>query len=414
MRVVVIGYVWPEPNSSAAGRNMLNILSALQAQQWDVNFVCAAADSEHAVSLPQLGITTHHVAINDPAFDQLIQQLEPDIALFDRFMIEEQFSWRVRKYCPHTLCILNTEDLHALRSARHQGLKAESETINLHTDKFYREIASILRSDLTLLVSNAEKQFLQQSFAISDELLCHFPLFPTIQSNTAVPSFEQRSDLAFIGNFRHEPNWDCVRYLYTDIWPRLSQQLPHAKLRIYGAYPPPKATQLHSPRKRFLIEGWARDAQEVLANARVCLAPVRFGAGIKGKFLDAFQAGTPCVTSTVGSEGLDPTDEWPGAICTDDDAIIAAASTLYNNQERWQMAHTKALSRRVTATDLAREQQRLVEYIQQAKQDLAGRRSRNFIGAMLRHHHLASTQYMGQWIEAKSALKAAIAATKDD
>ena len=134
LNVAVIGYVWPEPNSSAAGQNMLSLITRCLDANFNVTFLTAATDSEHKADLEALGVQAHSVALNCSSFNTLIAQLTPDVVIFDRYMTEEQFSWRVKESCPEALRILNTEDLHSLRQARHDAVKetgdAKQATIN--------------------------------------------------------------------------------------------------------------------------------------------------------------------------------------------------------------------------------------------------------------------------------------------
>ncbi len=106
------------------------------------------------------------------------------------------------------------------------------------------------------------------------------------------------------GTFCIEPNWNCVQVLKTEIWPELRKRLPDAKLLIYGAYPSQKVLQLHNPKEHFYIKGRAEIAEEVLEKAKILLAPIRFGAGIKGKLLEAMVYGTPSVTTSIGAEAM--------------------------------------------------------------------------------------------------------------
>src|SRR5471032_753167 len=122
-KVLVIGYVWPEPRSSAAGGHMMQILESFLAQGWDITFSSPAVTGEHKADLPALGIRECAIELNNSSFDEFIQQLAPDIVLFDRFMMEEQFGWRVEKSCPQALRVLETCDLQSLRDARQQRLK---------------------------------------------------------------------------------------------------------------------------------------------------------------------------------------------------------------------------------------------------------------------------------------------------
>ena len=123
-KVLVIGYVWPEPRSSAAGGHMMQILETFLTQGWDITFSSPAALGEHKADLQVLGIKECAIELNNSSFDDFVRELAPDIVLFDRFMMEEQFGWRVEKCCPDALRVLETSDLQSLRDARQQQLKA--------------------------------------------------------------------------------------------------------------------------------------------------------------------------------------------------------------------------------------------------------------------------------------------------
>ena len=148
--------------------------------------------------------------------------------------------------------------------------------------------------------------------------------------------FSQRQHFISIGNFRHGPNWDAVLYLKQTLWPLIRKQLPAAELHIYGAYPPPKATALHNARQGFLVKGWAEEARAVMGAARICLAPLRFGAGLKGKLVEAMACGTPSVTTSIGAEAMHDGLPWNGAIENEPDAFAKAAVTLYQHEDRWR------------------------------------------------------------------------------
>lgn len=404
-RVLVIGYVWPEPNSSAAGKHMMSLLRLFKQQEWQVHFASPAQRSEHQFDLNSIAIEEHEIKLNCSSFDDFIRDLSPDIVLFDRFMLEEQFAWRVAKVCPNAIRILDTEDLHFLRNARHNAHKQSRplEQTDLYSDMAKREIAAIYRSDLTLIISEYEWSLLNQRFSVPKHILACVPFMLDLANHSSSQrEFAQRAHFVSIGNFRHAPNWDAVLWLKQTIWPAIRRRLPGAELHIYGAYPPPKATQLHDAKQGFLVKGWAEDADEVLSGARVCLAPLRFGAGIKGKLADAMLCATPSVTTEIGAEGMTGNTPWPGSIADDVDELVEQAVGLYTDQNKWQQAQNNALPLLTEKFDGQKIGQALIDRIAHIKADLSAHRLSNFTGEMLMHHSMKSTQYMAQWIEAKN------------
>lgn len=413
-KLLVLGYVWPEPNSSAAGSHMLSLLTLFVQQGWQVTFASPAQQGEHKIDLTKLGINEQTIALNCSSFDEFISELEPSIVLFDRFMLEEQFGWRVAKHCPNAMRILDTEDLHSLRHARHQALKQNRAltTADLNSDLAKREMAAIFRCDLSLIISDYELGLLTGHYSVPDQLLLHCPFMLDLQNFTpSETSFTDRQHFISIGNFRHEPNWNAVLFLKQHIWPLIRKQLPKAELHIYGAYPPPKATQLHNPKQGFLVKGWAHDAKQVMQQARVCLAPLRFGAGIKGKLAEAMFCGTPNVTTTIGAEGMAMGLDWSGLITDLEkfdreedgaDDFAKQAVRLYQEQKLWQQKQQLGYQLINTHFDQDKLQLRLLTKIAHIEKTLSTHRDKNFIGQMLQHHQLKSTQYMAQWIEAKN------------
>ncbi|SBS67433.1 glycosyltransferase family 4 protein [Vibrio atlanticus] len=408
-KVLAIGYVWPEPNSSAAGSHMMSLLRLFKRQGWSVEFATPAQETEHMIDLSEEGITSQSIQLNCDSFDQYIEELQPDVVMFDRFMMEEQFGWRVEKVCPNAFKLLDTEDLQFLRNARHEAVKKETELTKAHlySDLAKREIAAILRCDLSLIISSYEMDLLKSEFNIDPKLLHHLPFM--VDLNTlpeSTKSFEERKHFMTIGNFRHAPNWDAVLQLQK-IWPKIRKQLPESELHIYGSYPPPKATALHNPKIGFHIKGWAKDAQEVMEQARVCVAPLRFGAGIKGKLLDAMKLKTPNVTSEIGSEGMLPQGElqWPGAVADDIDEFVEAAVALYKDEEKWLKAQSQCHSILEAHYEQNQLGDTLIERLTALESDLESHRLDNFFGSMLKHHSMASTKYMSQWIAEKNKTK---------
>ena len=406
-KLLIIGWVWPEPNSSAAGSRMLQLIDCFQHSGFEITFVSAAQPTEHMVNLDALAVNHQAINLNCDSFDRFIGQLNPDVVMFDRYMMEEQFGWRVAKQCPKAVRLLDTEDLQSLRNARHQQVKkglAVTEA-NLHTELAIREVSAILRCDLTIMISQAEIDLLIETYQVPASHLLYLPfIYQAEQFKCHLLSYEQRQDFISIGNFRHAPNWDAVLQLKQHIWPLIRKQLPDAKLHIYGAYPPKKATDLHNERDGFLIEGWAENAFDVIESAKVLLAPLRFGAGLKGKLAEAMLLGTPSVTTTIGAEGMLTELAWSGAIADNNDDFAQAAVRLASQQDYWHQCSKNA---QINAKSLFLKPALSIQLIDKlaiiAKQ-LQPHRNSNFVGLMLNHHSHRSTQFMSQWIASKNQL----------
>jgi len=384
---------------------MMELISLFQQSHWQITFASPAQRSDHMADLEGHNVDSVEIELNNPSFDIFVKELNPQAVMFDRFMMEEQFGWRVEQQCPDALRILDTEDLHSLRDARHKAHKQERpvQLSDYSSEIALREIAAILRCDLSLMISTFEMQLLQQHYKVSAQLLHHLPFMLDCETLTKPRlSFDEREHFVSIGNFRHAPNWDAVLYLKETIWPLVRKQLPKAQLHLYGAYPPPKATALHNPKQGFLVKGWCDDAHQVIGQARVLLAPLRFGAGIKGKLADAMLNGTPSITTSVGSEAMHGDLPWSGAIEDNPQQFSDIACDLYRNQPAWQTAVANGdiiIKQHYDKTTLG---QLLIDRIDDLAQNISQYRLANFTGAMLRHHHHKSTKYMSQWIEAKN------------
>ena len=406
-RLLIIGFVWPEPTSSAAGTRMVQLIHFFIYLKYEITFACSASKSDFSADLQSLAVTEVAIKLNDSLVNQFFNELQPDVVLFDRFMIEEQYSWRIDQECPQALKILDTEDLHCLRYARQQTIKngGYADNINLFTDIAKRELASILRCDLSLMISEMEIELLQRTFHMDSSLLFYLPFLEDSITEKQIDDwipYENREGFVFIGNFLHEPNWHTLQFLKTRIWPMLRRKIPSVTLHIYGAYASQKVLQLHNKSERFIIHGRASDARDTLAKHRVLIAPIQFGAGVKGKFIDAMQVGTPSITTDLGAEAMKGQLDWSGTIVDDDDSFIEQAVLLYNEKERWRKAQQNGIAIINERYNKDLFTPVLSQKIDELTEHLTLHRQHNFIGQILQHHTTNSTKYMALWIEEKN------------
>lgn len=455
-KLLTIGTVWPEPNSSAAGSRMLQLLKWFQAQKYELIFASSASKSPYSADLKALGIREVAIKLNDSSFDTFVKTLNPDIVIFDRFMTEEQFGWRVAEACPNAIRILDSEDLHFLRHARGEIIKNLDKNIHSNsvdetssdllisknalfqdlitseirtsqdissknnrvseplTDAFsaesllnneiiIREVASIYRCDLSLVISKFEHTLLTKFLNIPEEIVYYLPYLLDINDLNNriknVPEFEERQHFVSIGNFFHEPNTNAVFQLKHRVWPKIRASLPQAELHIYGAYSSAKIQQLHDEKSRFIVKGRADDAIETLSVYRVLLAPLRFGAGLKGKIVDSFTGGTAVVTTSIGVEGFEPY-----LSASDDvDTFAKAAISMYQKKSEWTQNVAKGQEMLCQFLNSAKFTSGFAEKINYLTNSLTKHRMLNLSGRILMHHTVASTKYMSRWIEAKNA-----------
>ena len=405
-QLVIIGTVWPEPTSTAAGTRMLQIIEVFQKENYKITFLSSASKGENSFDLANIGVQTKSIQLNDSSFDVLITELNPTIVLFDRFMMEEQYGWRVAEYCPNALRILDTEDLHFLRKARETAFKQNRDLVfeDYISDVFKRELASIYRCDLNLIISEFEMQLLTETFKVDHSILHYLPFMVeglTEKVFNSIQKFEERKHFASIGNFLHEPNWQTVLQL-KKLWKSIKKALPEAEMHIYGAYVSEKAKQLHNDKEGFIIKGRAESVEKVFNSAKVLLAPIPYGAGLKGKLLESMQLGLPNVTTIVGAEAMHGNLDWNGFIINSDEEFIEKAIELYQNEELWNTAQKNGIELVNQRFEKSLFETDFITKTNELLSNLNSHRNQNFLGQILLHQTMQSTKFMSRWIELKN------------
>lgn len=399
--LVIIGLVFPEPSSTAAGHRMMQLIQLFQEENYRITFLSSSNITEHSHSFNNT-IELKNIRLNDNSFDELIKSLNPDIVLFDRYITEEQYGWRISEQCPKAIKILDTEDLHFLRTARKIAFQ-EQRNVNFKdyiNDVFKREIASVFRCDLSLIISRFEMSLLIETFKINSEILFYIPFLSENFSKKS-SNFDDRQHFVSIGNFLHEPNWQTVIKL-KQIWKSIRKKLPESEIHIYGAYTSEKVWQLHDENSGFIIKGRAKSVEKIFNNYRVLLAPIPFGAGLKGKLWESMIYGIPNVTSEIGAEAMHHNDIWNGYIENNEEKFIEKSVELYQNPNLWQKAQENGyqlLKQLFNKTDF---DENFKIRIAEIEKNLETHRNHNFLGQILQYHFLQSTKYLSKWIEEKN------------
>lgn len=401
-KVLFIGLVWPEPTSSAAGYRILQLLKSFQNRGYEVHFASAAQKSERSFEFAN-DVCKHDIILNDDSFDQLILQIQPNVVVYDRFMVEEQYGWRVRLNCPEAVTVLDTEDLHFVRKAREISFK-KNLPLDLNTEDAKRELASILRCDLTLIISKEEMTILEE-FHIPNHKLIYIPFIEQTISDEdfdSLPNFLDRKDFCFIGNFIHEPNYQTVVQLKKVVWPLIKKHLPDANLFIYGAYPSQKVWDLSNKREDFYVIGSVDRVEDALHKHRVLLAPIPFGAGIKGKFVDGAKCKIPNVTTSIGAESMQQDTIWNGYVTDTVYELALNAVELYQNEIIWndKVKNGQLLINKWYADE--KYSNVFFDVLTEISKNVTMHRSRYFIGEILFQQQLQASKFLSLWIMEKN------------
>lgn len=421
---------WPEIDGSAAGVRTDVLVRAFAAWGFKVAVACNKRPNAHAARLEQRGVTTIRCPPNSAdALRSTVEATEPDIAIFDRFYTEEQYAAGVRALRPQTLRILDMQDSHALRLSRqrrveHGGTIGEAMTAwpAASDTALSRELASIWRCDLTLVCSPVETAWLRDECQVPTRKLVGAPLFfdearvlASHRSMATPPSHTDRFGFVSLGTFRHPPNVDAVQMLVRHVWPRIRAALPDAQLRLIGSHPSREAMALHAPHDGLHVHGHATQPQlrNALHGARALLAPLRFGAGLKGKILEAWAHGAPVVTTPIGGEGFDAAatsagcndaggEAWGGLrTALDAEAFAADAVRMHEDATLWSSCRDAALALRTELFDEGRLLDALREAIEAALSGRDDDRAVDYVGAALWHHRQRSIEYLAKYIELK-------------
>ena len=416
---MLISYVWPEPQSSAAGLRDLHLIEALSRAGYRVVIASAAQnkagkDSCEYWASTRENLQVHPILLNHSSFDAWISELKPDLVIFDRFVTEEQFGWRVRQAYPKAVTILDTQDLHFLRASREEALRHEINAgrwervvagtpADWERDLVCRELAAIYRVDLAWLVSDFERQLLVDEFHLeSRRLFVSRFAYPkrTWLDSAALEDFGARSGFVQLGNFRHPPNLDAFRWMRQQVWPRIRQLLPRAELHVFGAYPTQEVMEANDPRVGFRVHGPAPELSGVFEGRRVSLAPLRFGAGIKGKISDSWWHGVPVVSTSIGVEGMGSPKEWGGLIADDVESFAQSCVKLHESPSDW--AQLRANAGRILDDQLS-EQRFFTDLVQSVAlaEESHRQSSRDWVRNMLNHSTLDAYRYFGKWLELK-------------
>ena len=330
--VLVIDAITPRIDHDAGSVRMIHILRILREIGLRVTFLALnrRMEGEHTRALQAAGIEV----LYEPTLNSIEDHLRRagrryELVIMSRVEVVAEVLEAVRRCCPQARRVFDTVDLHFLREARRAevtGALDADEVGQLEA----RELALARACHLTLVVSPTERELLAR---LAPDLAVEVLSLIDSREPTDTP-FEERSGVLFVGNFQHPPNRDAMKFYLREVHPLVHERLNAAELTIIGADAPRSLRRLATDGARFV--GQVEDLAPYFSAARLSIAPIRYGAGIKGKIQTSLALGVPVVTTSAGAEGM-PISDGRGALIADGPhAFAEAVVRLHSEAELWR------------------------------------------------------------------------------
>ena len=337
-QALVVDARLPVPDRDAGSVETFEQMLVLRRLGWGVLFAAAQEKAPGEAERRRLERAGIEVADPEAGIADLLRTRGRDIDLvhLHRHVTCALVLPLLRELAPGAKIVFSPADLHFLREQRQADVTGDGDAARIAVVR-ERELACVREADATLLCSDHERDLLEAE--VGPERL---HLLRWIARATAdIKAFPGRDGLVFVGNFRHAPNVDAVLWYARDIHPLLFER--GIRLDVIGADPPPSVLALEAPGIR--VRGWVEDLEQALGAARLSIAPIRYGAGFKGKIASSLAAGLPVVATPVALEGTGLADGDGVALADDPAAFAAAILRLHDDEAAWRGLSARATER---------------------------------------------------------------------
>jgi hypothetical protein len=336
--VLYVDAVTPEPDKDSGSVDSVNTMAILRNLGYRVHFVPGTNFAHWGKSthdLQKMGVE----CIFHPYYSNMDMLLNErgncfDYVVLSRAEVCDLFLKKIRKKCPDAKIIYNTVDMHFLRMEREAEQNKDSDMALAASVMKKKELGFIKNADATIVLSEYERSFLNKIDSIASKLWT-IPLVRNEQVRRA--NFDASADILFIGGYKHPPNVDAVDWLVKKIWPKIRGELPGVNLIICGSHMPDNFSQYES--SDVILKGYIEDLDGFVAQRRLTIAPLRFGAGLKGKVASSIGIGVPCLGTPIAFEGM--AEEGLNNIkfkATNPLQFARMAKSLYTDKKKWEAA----------------------------------------------------------------------------
>ena len=355
LNVLVVHGDVPPPDRDACSLRLLRIVEQMVAEGHRVTFLArGGADQPYNTArLLQMGVAEvfpldavrlserfpergWHWTIEMLDLKWLLDRGKFDVAWLSLYDIAEQYAPLIRRHSPATRIVVDSTDIGWIREHRGATLSGDPTAIAAAERTRERERAVYGAADINVAISEVDAQATRElAPTVPVQIVSLVEDFPAVSADRA-----GRFGLLFVGNFWHAPNVDAMTSFHRDTWPQVRAAVPGIHLTIAGSAPPAEVLALAAD--DVTVTGWVPELEPYIARAMVSIAPLRFGAGVKGKIVQAIAAGLPVVTTTIGAEGMDLTDGEHLLVADDPADFAAAIARLHTDAELWHRLATEA------------------------------------------------------------------------
>jgi GT2 family glycosyltransferase len=340
-RVLIIDATTPTPDQDSGSLRMVNLMRVLRGSGCHVAFMASnrAWIERYTTELQALGVEVlYHPYTPEPVTLFRERGGEFDAIILSRHYVAAEFLGLARLYAPQAKLIFDTVDLHYLREQRAAELEGKPELARVAATTRAQELKIMRETDLTLVVSPVEQEILatEAPDVRVDVLSNVHEIYGCRQP------FKERKDLVFVGGFQHPPNIDAVVWFVNEVFPRVLESLPEVRFHIIGSKVTDSVRALAS--KNVIVHGFIDDIAPYMDGCRLSLAPLRYGAGVKGKVNMAMSYGLPVVATRMAVEGMHVRFGEDVAVADDADGFADAIVALYGDEANWQRLSANGLA----------------------------------------------------------------------
>lgn len=329
LRILLMDHMVPHHDQDSGSVRMMALLRLLVELGHRVTFLPdnLAGLEPYTSELQQMGIEV----LYGPSEFGYAERFghEFDCAILCRAHFAKNYLPALRAARPRPFIIFDTVDLHYLREQRQAELENDAKLAESAERTRQIEVGVMRSSDMVWVTSRHEAELLRQ-----DSSLPSIEIVPNIHGiRTGVPGYSPRRDMLFIGGFRHTPNEDAVLFFVNEILPRVSKALPDARFVIVGSHMPPSIQRLASDRVE--VKGFVSNVEPIFDSCRLTVAPLRYGAGVKGKVTQSLAWGVPAVATPIAAEGLGLVDGEHLMVAEDPYSFAKKVVEVYTDEKLW-------------------------------------------------------------------------------